>query len=342
LQANTTYEWFTSAEDLASKVATSLHSWLLDQAVEEARATYRAEKAQRLPSSFPTTTAGAEAPHELDPLYWQEQVHLFSAQRASGGADGVQIALIAGRADTEHPALSEAHVTRYDARLHARESPPDDYTTALAALLVGNSSAGPYRGIAPLAHLLVVHVLDDQYVSSKADMLAGLDVAIRGGAQVVCLPLSGIEGSEEERLSYQHAADLGVVIVCPAGNESSEEPNYPGAFPDCLSVGAVDSQNRLADFSSFGEWVTTTAPGVNLPVAVGHDRYDRWSGTFYSCGILAGVVALMFKGNLKLTPDKVKDVLRKVGPPALATDSTRTSGHLKVLDACEAVRSVRD
>src|SRR3712207_8762659 len=58
----------------------------------------------------------------------------------------------------------------------------------------------------------------------------------------------------------QRAADLGVVIVCPAGNESSEEPNYPAAFPDCLSVGAVDSQNRLAGFSNFGEWVTTTAP----------------------------------------------------------------------------------
>src|SRR3712207_2008388 len=126
----------------------------------------------------------------------------------------------------------------------------------------------------------------------------------------------------------QRAADLGVVIVCPAGNESSEEPNYPAAFPDCLSAGAVDPQNRLASFSNFGEWVTTTAPGVDLPVAVGHDRYDKVAGTGYSCGILAGVVALMLKGNPKLTPDRVKDVLRNVGPPAVTSDTTRAAGHL--------------
>ena len=337
LDAKTTRELFVSADDLAGKVATSLHHWLLEQAVAAARATFLAEEAQPLPL-LPNSLAGVGVLAEFDYLYWQEQVHLLSAQRITGGADGVRIALIAGRANADHPALSGAVVRQFDARLNARQGPSDDYTTALAALLVGDGSASSYRGIARQAHLLVLHVLDDKYASSKAEMLAALDAAIRDGAQVVCLPLGGLEESEAERVACHCAAELGVVIVCPAGNESNKKPTYPAAFPDCISAGAVDAQNRLAEFSNFGEWVTTTAPGVNIPVAVGKDRYDKWSGTFFSCGILAGVVALMLKVNPKLTLLGAKDILRTVGLPALSSPSGGAAGHLRVLDACEAVR----
>jgi len=337
LDNKTTRELFVSADDLAGKVATSLLDWLLEQAVAAARAAYPAEKAPPLPS-LPSLPASVGALAEFDYLYWQEQVHLLSAQRVTASADGVRIALIAGRANADHPALHGASIKQFDARLNARQSTPDDYTTALAALLVGDGSAISYPGIARQAHLLVLHVLDDEYVSSLADMLAALEAAIREGAQVVCLPLGGLEQSEVDRIAYQRATELGVVIVCPAGNESSEKPIYPAAYPDCISAGAVDAHNCLPEFSNFGEWVTTTAPGVNIPVAVGEDRYDKWSGTFVSCGILAGVVALMLKVNPKLTPVAAKDILRSVGPPALSSPSMKAAGHLRVLDACEAVR----
>ena len=335
--AKTTRELFTSADDLAAKVATSLHDWLLEQAVATARATYPAEKAQPLPS-VPSTTAGVGVLADFDYLYWQEQVHILSAQRIAESADGVRMALIAGRANTNHPALSGASVKQFDARLHARQSPPDDYTTALASLLVANGSVSPYRGIASQAHLLVLHVLDDKYYSSTAEMLAALDAAIREGSQVICLPLGGFAYSDADQIIYRRAAEMGVVIVCPSGNNSSDEPVYPAAYPDCISAGVVDAHNRLATFSNFGEWVTTTAPGVDFPVAIGKDRYDKWSGSSFSCGILAGIAALMLKVNPKLTPGRVKDILRTVGLPALSSGTTKGTVHLRVLDACEAVR----
>jgi Subtilase family/Domain of unknown function (DUF4062) len=339
LDTNTTRELFTSADDLAAKVATSLHDWLLEQAVTAARATYLSERSRALPS-LPSPAAGLETLAEFDYLYWQEQVHLLSAQRIAESANGVRMALIAGRANTHHPALCGASIKQFDARLHARQSPSDDYTTALAALLVANGSASPYLGVAPKAHLLVLHVLDNQYSSSTADMLAALDAAIREGAQVVCLPLGGFAQSEVDRIAYRHSSELGVVIVCPSGNNSSDKPVFPAAYPDCISAGVVDARNSLATFSNYGDWVTTTAPGVDFPVAVGEDRYEKWAGSSFACGILAGVAALMLKVNPKLTPGHAKDILRTVGLPVLSAETTKMSGsgHLRVVDACEAVR----
>lgn len=337
LDAKTTRELFTSADDLAGKVATSLHDWLLEQAVASVRAAYPAEGAQPLPA-LPSPTAGVGGSAEYDYLYWQEQVHLLSAQRITGGADGVRMALIAGRANADHPALSGASMKQFDTRRHARQSQPDDYTTALAALLVGNGSANPYVGVAPRAHLLVLHVLDNQYVSSKADVLAALDAAIREGAQVVCLPLGMPEKSEVEQTAYRRAAKLGVVIVCAAGNNSNDKPIYPAAYPNCISAGAVDAQNCLAAFSNFGEWVTATAPGVDIPVAVGENRYEKWSGTSFACSILAGTVALMLKVSPKLSPERARAILRAVGVPVLSPKTLKQPGYLRVLDAREAIQ----
>src|SRR5690606_40821206 len=142
----------------------------------------------------------------------------------------------------------------------------DDFTTSLAALLVSNNISSPYCGIALEANLLIIQVLDHSYVSSKADLLAALDIAIREGSDVICMPLGSTEGSEVEQAAYRRAAELGVIVVCPAGNNASNTPVYPAAYPECISVGTVDEQNRLASFSNFGDWVTTTAPGVDIPV----------------------------------------------------------------------------
>jgi hypothetical protein len=68
LDADTTRELFLSADDLAAKVATSLHDWLLEQAVKAARAAYPKEEVQSLPS-VPIPAAAMESLTASDHLY---------------------------------------------------------------------------------------------------------------------------------------------------------------------------------------------------------------------------------------------------------------------------------
>ena len=41
-------------------------------------------------------------------------------------------------------------------------------------------------------------------------------------------------------------------------------PHYPAAYASVIAVGAVDSSNLLASFSTHGSWVDVVAPGVNI------------------------------------------------------------------------------
>ena len=336
LEKNTTRETFTSADDLAAKVATSLHNWLLRLAVEAVREAYPQTPAAQAPAVKTSVDVGHD-PALANQIYWHEQVHVGSARRLAGGTNGVRIALVAGCANTDHPALSGAAVKHFDARLHPRESAPDDFTTAIAALLVAASS-DMYRGMAPGSDLLVIQVLDEQYQSSPADVAAGLEVALKEGeSQVVCIPLSVPQLSATHRSMFDRAAKAGITVVCPAGNSGRADREYPAAFPTCISAAAVDDQNRLASFSNFGEWVTTAAPAVDLPVAVGNEGYRNWAGTSFSCAIIAGIAAMMLKANPKLSPKQMKQILSEAGTP-VATEGKSGRG-LRVVNAWEAVQA---
>jgi subtilisin family serine protease len=57
------------------------------------------------------------------------------------------------------------------------------------------------------------------------------------------------------------AASLTTLLVCAAGNSSDSEPNYPAAFPGCLSVVALAPDYGLASYTTVGTTVDIAAPG---------------------------------------------------------------------------------
>jgi subtilisin family serine protease len=287
---------------------------------------------------LPGPVAAAVPANEIDNLFWQEQIHLLSAQRIAGRGEGVRIALIAGRANTKHPALAGASIKQFDARGKPETDDFDDYTTSIAALLVGRSGQA-FTGVVPDANLLIVQVLDSNASTTAADMHAGVDAAIREGAQVICLTLGGAPSSEAEQKIYADAAKVGVVVVCAAGNEPNDEKRYPAAYPDCIAVSTVDEANQLAPFSTFGDWVTVGAPGVNLSLPAGEANYQTWNGGSFSCTIVAGTVALMLRHNPELDPGAIKRILGSVGQRVLHAGEPCKAVTFRMLDACAAIRA---
>ncbi|MBY5351299.1 S8 family serine peptidase [Rhizobium leguminosarum] len=343
LKNKTTIDLFISADDLAGKIVTSLHDWLLEQAITAERATYQS-RSSRPVSALSSLKVELEPSVEIGNLYWREQLHILSAHNFSRDvvADD-RLALIAGKANTEHPALTGAAIRSFDARLRPQESKPDDFTTAHAALLVGKASGGRYLGILPSAQLLIIQALDERYTSSTADITAALNSAVRSGARIVCLPLGGArEDLAAYEPAFRAASELGVIVVCAAGNEANKELFYPAAYPHCISVTAVDTDGHLAAFSNYGNWITASAIGVEVPVAVENDSYSRWSGTSLACAAVAGAVAIMLKSNPKLTLAGIKKILRNTGHKIVPDKGMRAPNGLRILDIYGAAVASKD
>ena len=56
-------------------------------------------------------------------------------------------------------------------------------------------------------------------------------------------------------------------MVASAGNDANQKSNFPAAYATEIATGAVDANDGLANFSSFGGWMDVTAPGVDVPAA---------------------------------------------------------------------------
>lgn len=100
-----------------------------------------------------------------------------------------------------------------------------------------------------------------------------------------------------------------LVIVAAAGNDGSSERFWPAAFDWVVSVGSVDPDGKVSDFSNHGErWVDVYARGrdhINAfpkgtytcyePPNVGEvrkfDGLAQWSGTSFSTPLVSGLIA---------------------------------------------------
>ena len=97
----------------------------------------------------------------------------------------------------------------------------------------------------------------------------------------------------------QNTANRGIYIAIAAGNDAVEANKFSPANangPNIYTVSAVDSTDKFASFSNFGnDVVDYAAPGVRILSTYFNGRYAYMSGTSMAAPHMAGL--LLLKGS---------------------------------------------
>lgn len=143
-------------------------------------------------------------------------------------------------------------------------------------------------------------------VAYTSDLANGVLWAADHGARVANVSY-GVSGSATVQSAAQYMRGKNGVVVVSAGNSGVYDAT--AASDAMLSVGATDSNDVIASFSTYGNFVDLSAPGVSVPSTNKAGGYSYWSGTSFSSPVVAGVAALVLSARPALSPAQVENIL---------------------------------
>lgn len=185
----------------------------------------------------------------------------------------------------------------------------------------------PRYGIAHGADLYAGKVLDNLARSDgkiisrgrEAELFDGIRAAIDAGCHIISLSLGLRNPSNRTNiLTYEKLAKLALsndcLIIAATGNDSNrmegivEQVSLPASAEGILSVGAVDQDLSIADFSNGREdEVDIYAPGVKIFSAVLDSQYKHLDGTSMAAPHVAGIAALFAQSDSSLRGSKLAE-----------------------------------
>lgn len=302
--------------------------------------------------------------HSSD-LFSAEQIGAVAVHAQGDTGKAVAVAILDSGVDTDHTELA-GKVLAY--RNFTVDGPEDTigHGTHVAGIAMGKGirdiddvgRTNRALGMAPDAGLIVAKVCGNDGWCGEGAILEAIEWAVAQGARVMNLSLGGgafLEHCDGDPLAAKlnWAVDQGVTVVAASGNggEVGEGVAVPACGSKVIAVGAVDANDTVAPWSSYGRPLDLVAPGVSILSSLScqsvqtcpEGGYGKASGTSMAAPHVAGAVALLLQRNPTITPAEVRSFLTETAKDlGSAGFDTRTGFGRVDIDAAVTLASDRD
>src|SRR5699024_3200404 len=108
----------------------------------------------------------------------------------------------------------------------------------------------------------------------------------------------------------------GSIVVAAAGNDGSNEYQYPASYDGVISVGSVGPELKYSDFTQYNDKVDLVAPGENIFTTVDWAKdpyandYAYVNGTSFAAPHVSGIAALMSAVKPSISPDEFIEAIK--------------------------------
>lgn len=207
-----------------------------------------------------------------------------------GDGSGVQVGILDSGID-RHPQFDDVDIVKIDLVGGGVAGSGADHGTAVASILSGS------EGIVPEAELIAVRVLDQEGLGNSFHVADGIVRSVDAGVDVINMSLGLYEDAPIVRQAVRYAADRDVLLVAAAGNDGFDRMPYPAAYPEVLSVTAVDAAGLQAGFPNQSEAIDFAAPGVGVEAALEDEGTRLFSGTSAAAPFVTGTLVSLMSGE---------------------------------------------
>ncbi len=238
------------------------------------------------------------------------------AGNGSGSVAGVNAYIIDTGIDRGHSDLDVVHHVNFAGGPNAD---CNGHGTHVAGTVAARDNLSDVVGIAPGVLLTGVKVLGCNGSGSTSGVIAGIDW-VTGNAVKPAVANMSLGGSASQALddAVVRSSVSGVFYAIAAGNSGTDACSSSparvggGTSNGIMTVGAVDSGEREASWSNYGNCVDVWAPGVNILSTRKGGGTTTMSGTSMASPHVAGGAALYLASHQTDGPAMVEAALTTV------------------------------
>lgn len=264
---------------------------------------------------LPPVFVGAEADALLHAgeINWGMSAFGVSALReASADAPPIKIGLIDDGCDYTHPLLSG--VVKGYRSFVGRDVRTGDHGTHCGGTI---AAIDPNIGVNQRVELYIAQGLDPVSGSgSMTALMAGMEWCLSNGCEILSCSWGGgaLTAADDRRFREWAESALRPWMVFAGGNSGPNTPDAdsPGRSMHLFNVAALNPNFTPASFSSAGDKLDTSGPGVNIWSLRPGGGYSQKSGTSMATPFVAGAVGHFRAG------------IRKAGRPMPSVYDLRT------------------
>lgn len=228
------------------------------------------------------------------------------------GSEKITVAVVDTGVDLDHPDLTENLVDGYNV-IEPEQLPDDDVGHGSHVAGVISATVDNVEGVAGMSwfnQVMPIKVLDETGAGSTYNVAQGIIWATDHGAKVINMSLGNYVDAEFLHDAIRYAYERDVVLIAATGNDNTDKPGYPAAYPEVFAVSATDYRNQKAVFSNYGDYVDVVAPGENIASTYMQAQYASLSGTSMASPHVAALAAMIRSVNPAMTNAEVIQLMR--------------------------------
>ena len=275
----------------------------------------KAKNVQSVSPGVKVKLSSVKTDPKVSKQYFNQLLKLPEAHKLAGKKK-VSVAVIDTGLDANHPELKNRIKGSYNAINPINAPKADFHGTHVAGIIAGekNNGIGGY-GINPGAEIISIDIFNRDLYATDYSVAEGILQAIKKKVKVINMSFGSYYSSPIIEAAVEKARKAGIVMVAAAGNEGADYTQFPASYEGVISVGAVNKNKSLTEYSSYGVSTDLVAPGDNIYAPTyGLEKkstFEVLSGTSMSAPMVTGTVSLLLSKYPDLNAAQVEYILKK-------------------------------
>ncbi len=223
--------------------------------------------------------------------------------------EGIKIAVIDSGCDINHDSIKDniigvRNFTDEDRKNQNIVIDRVGHGTHVIGTIAAKGQNNTVVGVAPNVGIYVLKAIDRTGSGKLSWVVNAINYAVKLKVDIISMSLGMSQSNDKLERAIKEAINKDILVVCAAGNDGdgnseSFEYSYPAAYPDVISVGAVDKNGVPASFSNSNLAIDLLAPGVNILSTFPNNQFAILSGTSMAAPHVSGSLALLKNWSYK-------------------------------------------